>query len=105
VGFSNTFDSLNQQKLLSILGNIGIRGHAHEWFKSYFANRRYVVKIKDELSSEKIMKRGVPQGSVLGLKLYNYYANDIIHCFTKCKFFVYADDLAILSIPKIKNLL
>ena len=81
--FSNAFDSSNQQKLLSILQNMGIRGHAHEWFKSYFANRRYVVKIKDELISEKIMKGGVPQGSVLGPKLYNCYVN-IIHCFTKC---------------------
>jgi len=100
VDFSNAFDSLNQQKLLSILENMGIRGHAHEWFKSYFTNRRYVVKIKDELSSEKIMKRGAPQGSVLGPKLYNCYINDIIHCFTKCKFFMYADDLAILSVHK-----
>jgi len=66
VDFYNAFDSLNQQKLLSILENMGIRGHARECLrvKSYFANRRYVVKIKDELSSEKIMKRGVPQGSV-----------------------------------------
>ena len=100
VDFSKAFDTLNHKILLNDLESLGVRGHVNKWFKSYLENRHYVVKIEDEYSEKKEIKRGVPQGSVLGPKLYVCYVNDISHCFLNCDFYLYADDLAIVSVHK-----
>jgi len=50
------------------------------------------------------MKRAVPQGSVLGPKLYLCYVNDIAQCFSNCQFYLFADDLAIVSVHKQQKL-
>ena len=43
---------------------------------------------------------GVPQGSVLGPRLFLLYVNDIHQCSTKLKFYLFADDTNILFAEK-----
>ena len=70
IDFSKAFDMVDHNILLSKLHHYGIRGTAHEWFKSYLSGRKQYVVINDKFSSTLDMKHGVPQGSILG----HYYS-------------------------------
>lgn len=64
--------------------------------QSYLTERTFRVKINNVKSDAKIIAAGVPQGSVLGPKLYTLYISDL-PLFEKTKTAVYADDTAIYS--------
>ena len=55
----------------------GISGDALDWFKSYLSNRVQRVIIGDTVSECKNLNFGVPQGSVLGPKIYCMYTKPI----------------------------
>jgi hypothetical protein len=44
---------------------------------SYLNDRKIKVKINNELLTEKLIKAGVPQGSVLGPSLFNFYTHEM----------------------------
>ena len=72
---SAAFDTVDQNKLLDILHDqIGVRGTALKWFSSFLLGRTQKVKIGGEFSTEETLDFGVPQGSILGPKLFNIYA-------------------------------
>lgn len=65
-------------------------------FASYLNNRKFVVKYKDSVSRECLIKAGVPQGSVFGPLLYLLYTSDLPtngNIITS----TFADDTAFLS--------
>ena len=71
---SVAFDTIDIDKLLNILSSeIGIKGTALKWFESYLKGRTQQVKIKNTYSNSREVCYGVPQGSVLGPKLFNIY--------------------------------
>ena len=59
----SAFDTLQHEILIQCLADIGVRNKALEWFRSYLVYRTTSVKVN-------LVKYGVPQGSVLGPKLY-----------------------------------
>lgn len=63
---------------------------------SYLTKRTFTVRINNAKSHPKTIAAGVPQGSVLGPKLYTLYISDL-PLFEKTKTAVYADDTAIYS--------
>ena len=65
---SAAFDTVDQEKLRQIIEkDIGIRGVALKWFKSYLCTRTQKVKIGDSYSPEVVLDFGVTQGSsILG---------------------------------------
>ena len=92
---SAAFDTVDQRKLISILeGEIGIRGTALKWFKSFLIGRTQRVKIGDSYSSEDSLDFGVAQGSILGPKLFNIYTRSFPGTMQVVGFDaeVYADD-------------
>ena len=71
---SAAFDTVDQEKLMEILEQeIGIKGVALNWFRSFLMNRTQKVKVGNDHSVETELKYGVAQGSVLGPPLFNIY--------------------------------
>lgn len=52
---------------------VGLRGVALDWFKSYFANRSFSVKMGEPYSRNAFLPCGVPQGSILAPLLFPLY--------------------------------
>ena len=91
------FDGVWHSGLLCKLHSAKIPPYLGSWIKDYLSNRSFVVRISGELSSEGFIEAGVPQGSVLGPKLFNFFFNDIGRASTKnnnVSIAMFADDFA-----------
>jgi hypothetical protein len=67
------------------------------WIKSFLSNRFFVVEINGQLSTERSISAGVPQGSCLSPLLFALYINDIGKKLDKCSvsYALFADDILI----------
>ena len=66
VDLKKAFDTLDHEILLMKLEIYGIKGPALSLLRSYLANRTQKCQINGSTSYERIIKCGVPQGSILG---------------------------------------
>ena len=98
VDLQKAFDTVNHEILLEKLKHYGIRGIANEWFKTYLTNRKQFVSINGFDSDVKILRHGVPQGSVLGPLLFILYINDFHFAIKYSNVYHFADDTNLLHI-------
>ena len=95
---SAAFDTVDHSTFVSRLKYLyGVDGEALNWFKSYLNSRRQRVSIDNVNSDYHLIKYGVPQGSVLGARLYTLYTyplSNIIADHGLC-YHCYADDTQI----------
>ena len=97
VDFKKAFDTIPFNLLLEKLNFNGIEGNELKWFKSYLNERYQMVEIDGVKSDNKLVKIGVPQGSILGPLLFLIYINDLPNCVTKSVPFLFADDTTIVK--------
>lgn len=75
---SAAFDVIDHNILLNRLEfSFGISGTALSWIQSYLTNRTQSVAIGTVLSDDRHLQYGVPQGSVLGPKLYCMFSKPV----------------------------
>ena len=89
---AKAFDTVDHNILFAKLENIGIRGLNLCWFKSYLTNRQQLVVCQRRLSKLRLVKFGVPQGSILGPLLLLLFINDLPNASTLVDFVLFADD-------------
>ena len=92
IDLKKAFDTIDHSILLKILQFYGIRGIAYKWLESYLENRKQYVSINGINSDYNNVICGVPQGSILGPKLFILYINDLCNSSSLLKFVLFADD-------------
>ena len=92
IDLKKAFDTIDHKILLNKLYHYGLRGKANDWIKSYLEHRKQYVKIENVESDYMDVVCGVPQGSILGPKLFILYINDMCNVTKYLKFILFADD-------------
>ena len=77
--------------LLQKLYAIGLSKHTVNWFKFYLSNKSFLVNLENNFSQPASVSCGVPQGSILGPRLYLIHVNDMSQA-VRCHLFLYAND-------------
>lgn len=88
---SKAFDRVWHSGLIFKLKQYGIEGNVLNWISCYLKNRSQKCFVGSSFSDKKVIKAGVPQGSVLGPLFFLIYVNDITYSLLSISR-LYADD-------------
>ena len=95
IDLSAAFDTIDHNILCDILINrFNITNSALNWLVSFLQNRKQKVLIEKNESAFEPLSYGIPQGSILGPKIFSMYISPIYEIFknNNVKFHGYADD-------------
>ena len=97
IDLKKAFDTIDHETLFKKMQRYGIRGLALSWLKSYLHERTQFVSLDGVESQTQDITFGVPQGSVLGPKLFILYINDVGKALENMKCVLFADDTSLYS--------
>ena len=76
-GFFIDFDTVIHNISLEKLKAYGIQSENLKWFRSYLSQRQRFIPYNDSKIETKIVKYGVPQGTILGPLLFLIFENSL----------------------------
>lgn len=94
---ARAFDSVPHLDLIYSLKRLGIDGTVLHWFENYLSDRKHSCRINKSLSSPLSSSFSIPQGTILGPKLFSAYLAEL--CLIELdggKLVSYADDTALV---------
>lgn len=98
IDLKKAFDTTDHDIMLEKMERFGVRRVGLEWLKSYIRNRWQYVKVGDAMSKPADITCSVPQGSIVGPKLFIMYINDICKVSNILKYIIFADDTNIFCL-------
>ena len=97
---SKAFDSISHELIIAKLNAYGFDENALVLIHSYLRKRKLSVRISNVYSSFQHIVSGVPQGSVLGPIIFNFYINDLFLFIKQATIYNYADDNTLACFSK-----
>ena len=92
IDFRKAFDSVEHSIIAFKLQSTGISENIFDWVNDYLSNRMQRCEIIGATSNLQLGSYGVPQGSLLGSRIFSIYVKDFPQCLTVGKTDMYADD-------------
>ena len=92
IDLKKAFDTTDHAILLRKLANYGLDLGYLRFFASYLGNRSQKCYVNGALSSASELRRGVPQGSILGPLFFLIYINDLQNCLNTACAKMFTDD-------------
>lgn len=96
VDFRKAFDTISHEILIKKLEKLDLPPLYLNILKNFLHNRSQRVEIDGVHSHYQLVTDGVPQGSILGPKLFNFYINSICKVNFKGSLQLFADDAALV---------
>lgn len=100
VDFKKAFDTVDHNILKTKLSDVGLTGVFHKWIVSYLHERSQFATVNGARSSLRQIAIGVPQGSLMGPRLFSIYVNDLPSSSETGCIHMFADDTTIYYIGK-----
>ena len=92
IDFKKAFDCFSHSILDLKLQASGISGPALEWIRDYLKDRKQFAIVNGCKSELNAVNCGIPQGSLLGPRLFSFYVNDLPDQIKEGEIDMYADD-------------
>ena len=93
--FRKAFDCVDHIILTEKLKAVGLAGDMWEWINDYLSNRMQGTSVNKSRSDRNPIRAAVPQGSLLGPRLFASHFNDLPDSIASGEVYIYADDTTI----------
>ena len=102
--YSKAFDTIDFSVLIKKMHTLNFSKRFLYWIFSYLTDRRHFVQIDSNISNTLYTNFGVPQGSILGLVLFNLCVADMKSISNGSECIQYADNSTIYRSCNMKNI-